>query len=657
MVLRKHELEAKLKDDMQLVKSGVLRDDNPLDDSDGFKELLLACRRGDLKRTQELISAGVNINGKDKFDYTPLIIASLCGHFELVQLLLESGALAERDTFQGERCIYNALNDKIRNLLLRYDYSKSTDPLQPWAAHLTSLLTKESPKTSDIEVTAPTESIQLHKFILSARSPYFQRKLADAPETTTWKLPQTIPVESFHVVMRYVYLGDVPRDVVRPWSSHSEEEILTGIDKISKQLEVTQLWEAILGANDRRLARQRHQDEVARAASQVEDFFYDKIIKHKMVVDVSKVQDVKWRHDNSIFADCLLRADEGGSDTEEDKEDGEPEQKPGLSNGLPIGLPGATAAETHRNGEEKRKRKATPCLSGPPYFETMFSSQFMEAQKSENLHVIKVDCSPEVLELILAFLYTEKAECPLELGLDVLYAADMLFLDKLKTKAAVAISALGSGNNNAWVDRTRDEEAALQAENGVEHPGEPEMEPINVYDVIHAAWDLKVQRLEEFAARYIAYRLEDYIDEEEFAELIQESAARLTRREETDTIELLDDIRYYLSERFRLRFEDAGLDEMLDDEGEIDAARAESLADAAAASQEEHQAQLEQQQNGNIPAVTNGVEKTVDEVGVNGVVRTLDGELVDDEFASDAVNYQLLLQKIDGMLDKLKLDA
>jgi ankyrin repeat/BTB/POZ domain-containing protein 1 len=74
MVLRKHELEAKLKDDIQLVKSGVLRDDNPLDLSDEFNDLLSACRRGDLKRTQELISAGVNINGKDNFDYTPLII-------------------------------------------------------------------------------------------------------------------------------------------------------------------------------------------------------------------------------------------------------------------------------------------------------------------------------------------------------------------------------------------------------------------------------------------------------------------------------------------------------------------------------------------------------------------------------------------------------
>jgi ankyrin repeat protein len=36
----------------------------------------MACRHGDLKRCQELISQGVNINGKDRFDYTPLIIVS-----------------------------------------------------------------------------------------------------------------------------------------------------------------------------------------------------------------------------------------------------------------------------------------------------------------------------------------------------------------------------------------------------------------------------------------------------------------------------------------------------------------------------------------------------------------------------------------------------
>ena len=34
-----------------------------------------------------------------------IVQASLCGHYEVVELLLESGALCERDTFQGERLL------------------------------------------------------------------------------------------------------------------------------------------------------------------------------------------------------------------------------------------------------------------------------------------------------------------------------------------------------------------------------------------------------------------------------------------------------------------------------------------------------------------------------------------------------------------------
>lgn len=74
MVLRKFELEAKLKDDNQLIQTGVLRNEHPFDTSPEFHDFLMACRRGDLKRCQELISEGVNINGKDAYDYTPLII-------------------------------------------------------------------------------------------------------------------------------------------------------------------------------------------------------------------------------------------------------------------------------------------------------------------------------------------------------------------------------------------------------------------------------------------------------------------------------------------------------------------------------------------------------------------------------------------------------
>ena len=40
-----------------------------------------------------------------------------------------------------------------------------------------------------------------------------------------------------------------------------------------------------------------------------------------------------------------------------------------------------------------------------------------------------------------------------------------------------------------------------------------------------------------------------------------------------------------------------------------------------------------------------------------GVVRTLDGEVAGDELEQDSLNYQILLGKIDNLLDSLKLDA
>jgi ankyrin repeat/BTB/POZ domain-containing protein 1 len=76
MVLRKDELEVQLKDEHQLIKDGVLKDDSPLDLSPEFTKLCNACRRGDLKHVQEAITAGSNINARDEYDYTPLILVS-----------------------------------------------------------------------------------------------------------------------------------------------------------------------------------------------------------------------------------------------------------------------------------------------------------------------------------------------------------------------------------------------------------------------------------------------------------------------------------------------------------------------------------------------------------------------------------------------------
>ena len=514
-------------------------------------------------------------------------------------------------------CLYNALNDRIRNLLLEYDYSKSTDPLQPLAAHVASLLTREQPVTSDIVVTAADESLHLHKFVLAARSPYFRKKLATAPESTSGNLPPTIPPQAFSVAIKYLYLGEAPRDLKSgPGTGFTESEVFQGIDRVARHLEIDTLLDSIIDSGDRRLARQRRSAEIAKGRDQLETWFRANVLGYKLEVETSKADSVKWDRENAIFADILLQADELPEDA------------------APGSEPKSTLFPCHR-----------AMLLRSEFFNTMFSSMFREAYVTDYLHIVNVDCSPEVLEIVLTFLYTERADFPLDVAVDVLFASDMLFIEKLKTKAAVVISTLGSGNLS-------------QSEAAKTRGTKEEEEELDIYGIIRAAWMTRVQRLEEFAARYLAYRLEAHIDSPEFADLIEESASRIKARQETDSIELLDDIRFYLNERFRLRFDDAGLGEMMrsaaqQPQKEPPAGGADADADADGTEKD-------------LERVTNGVD-TIDLSKVaaphdgdrdhGAVIRTLDGSIAGDEFDKDAANYQILMAKLDGILEDLNLEA
>ena len=573
-----------------------------------------------------------------------------------MQLLLEAGALCERDTFQGERCLYNALNDRIRKLLLEYDYSKSTDPLQPYAAHITSLLTIDHPRTSDIVVTAADESFRLHKFILSARSPYFSKKLAASPDVTSWRLPSTLPPQAFSIAIRYLYFGEIPNDVGGgPGTGFTEDEILEGLDKISKQLEVRNLWEGILESGDRRLMRQRRTDEMERARDQVDKWFVNNILKHKVVTTIDKADDVRWDRDNSIFADILLRADE--PEIPEDSMLIDIQTPSRNTSGPPNGIPVGPMTKRSRSPSRSRQTRTSvlfpahrAMLLRSEYFFTMFSSSFREAQTHSHLHIIPIDCTPEVLYIVLKFLYTEKTEMPLHVALDVLYVADLLFIEKLKTRAAVVINTLGNGAVSNMPSRLSPSDSRSKLGR------EQDQEELDIYEVIRAAWLLGVPRLEEFGARFIAFRLETFIDEPEFEDIVKESAGRIQNRQETDTIELLDDIRHYLSERFRLRFEDAGIEEMMDEE--IEAAQTEGWDEQVLGAEK-------------IPVdegivITSPLTNDLHVEAINtpnaqipqtGKIRTLDGEEVEDELEGEAMNYQILLGKIDLLLEKLKLDA
>ena len=524
------------------------------------------------------------------------------------------------------------MNDRIRNLLIQYDFSKSSDPYVYWSTHISNLLYRSvAPKTTDISLVSGSSSFELHKFLLSSRTPYFQAKLDAQPETTIWKLASGIPSQAFNIAVRYLYLGDIPKDIVPSGSSEQEEEVLIALDKISKDLQIEHLWVAILAGNDRRLARQRQQDEVERALEQVSKFFEKNVLGHKMIVNTESVDKVKWKRDNSIFADILLRADEHSLEDEALETSSTPEMTGAT---IPIGS-SFTESQPQAIPQQSTLYPAHKAmLIRSEYFERMFGSPFLESQDGDHLHIVKVDCTPPVLELILAFLYTENISIPLEHALELLYAADMLFLDPLKTKAAQAISTLGSGTKTIHIESglsTNQNTKDVSSFKETNDDRVMEMEPVNVYDVVHAAWDLRVQRLEEFGARYLADRLEDYIDEKEFSDLIEESASRLVARQETDTIELLDDIRYYLDERFKMRFEDAGLVETMDEEAQLAGAVDE---------------------NG-VPVGENVDAEAAGETNEEKV----EDEDSDDEFVNEAVKYRGLLEKIDDMLARLNLEA
>ncbi|KAL7270604.1 hypothetical protein RUND412_006687 [Rhizina undulata] len=552
---------------------------NPLDESENFKLLCEACRRGDVKTVQSLIECkGVNVNAVDRFDYPPLTLASLCGHFDVVQLLLESGAICERDTFQGERCLYNALNNRIRNLLLQYDYSKSIDPAQPWASHIASLLNHTLLDTTDVNIIATSVSsshlkeFRFHKFLLAARSSYFRQKLQDDPAAAksegvkkqvfkNIRLSSSVDARAFETAAKFMYLGEV----VEVFS----QEMFEDIEKISRLLDLPDLWELVSVASDPKQRRLKRSQSVEKAQDDINSWFKEFVVGRKILVEKDKANDVRIFKNNDTFADVILRADE-----EEELPNG----------GRRLGGPRAVLYPVHK------------AMLRSEFFTTMFTSSFREgiqASEDEPLHIIPLEMTPETLEIVLQFLYSEKAEVSLESALDVLFAADQLLIDRLKSKAAQVMSTAGNTDDL----------------------------PLSIYDVVQAGWLTRVRRLEEFGAKYIAERLEYYIEDEEFAELVSESAHKIKHRQETDTIELIDDIRYYLSERFRMRMDNLETGVIFD-------------------------------QN----AGTNG-----DEISavVKEAEKKLSGEITeeDDESTQESLEYDALLNQIDVLLDRLKLDA
>lgn len=238
-------------------------------------------------------------------------------------------------------------------------------------------------------------------------------------------------------------------------------EVLINIEKISTHLGLPSLWEFALASHDPKQRRLKRMDEADKAQEDLFAWFTEYVFEKAVRVPLEEMDEVSVEFAKDTFADVILRADE------------DPEDRP-LGAGRDW-KPQAIFYPVHK------------AMLRSEFFTTMFTSSFREGQKrslDEPLQIIPLEISPRVLELILRFFYSDKVVVPLEYALDTLYAADQLFIERLKSKITMIISTQGNGGLPG--DNTK---------------GDDSTGSYDIYDVIRAGWATRQPKLEEFGAK------------------------------------------------------------------------------------------------------------------------------------------------------------
>ncbi|EDO15994.1 hypothetical protein Kpol_499p22 [Vanderwaltozyma polyspora DSM 70294] len=490
-----------------------------------FEKLCYACRVGDLENVDRLAAAGVNLNGVDNFDNSPLFLASLCGHEEVVKLLLERGAICDRDRYEGARCIYGALTDIIRDILLAYDISKAVDTSQPFATHISSLLSEEEFLTNGLKLVfkQDNEHIDIHQFLLKARCVELWKTFFSASNKfiPTFYVPTNNRLKIFTLIIKFIYLIPVIHEI-------KTTEYPELID-LSKELKLETLSNF--------LDKLRHVTDPSEKSSMIIEFQF-------RVTEEARLQLCNFV-ENNIFLNTI------------DPKNLKTANTPASYNSKIID-PSADILLLAKDSSDTER--IYPChisiLSRAHYFQVLFSLPFSEnhmfrklknnndSDAFSNLPVISLPpCEFIVAEIVIRYLYYDDSDIPWEYSIDVLLIADFLLEDRLKSMSAIVI--------------TQDPQV---------------LKNYSIFEILDVAWQTRMERLEHFVAKILAKDIRKYYKSEEFKDAIMKSSKRISEREETDTIELVDDIRYYLLEKYSLEPDDIQYYETVDDIRELQSA-------------------------------------------------------------------------------------
>ncbi|NP_001398403.1 ankyrin repeat and BTB/POZ domain-containing protein 1 isoform 3 [Mus musculus] len=153
------------------------------------------------------------------------------------------------------------------------------------------------------------------------------------------------------------------------------------------------------------------------------------------------------------------------------------------------------------------------------YFRALLDDHFQESEEpaaSGDPPVVTLhDISPDIFIHVLYYVYSDHTELPPELAYDVLSVADMYLLPGLKRLCGRSLAQL--------------------------------LEEDSVVGVWRIAKMFRLARLEDQCTEYMAKVIEKLVEREDFVEAVREEAAAVAARQETDSIPLVDDIRFHVA--------------------------------------------------------------------------------------------------------------
>ncbi|XP_053576797.1 ankyrin repeat and BTB/POZ domain-containing protein 1 isoform X1 [Bombina bombina] len=443
-------------------------------------ELFSSCRKGDIFRVRHLVEQrDVELNVRDKWDSTPLYYACLCGHEELVRYLLANGAKCEVNTFDGERCLYGALNDTIRRVLKEYKQVTSRCMQRDYYDDfLQRLLEQEF--SSDTTFIVHGESFGAHRCVLSARSPYFAEMFE-----TKWKGKKVIALKhplinpaAFGSILQYLYTGRLDINV-----EHVED-----CKRLAKQCRLQDLIE-----------------ELEDKCKKVYEFVSSKPGTCVKVLTIEPSGNCRLQEDMAILADCAL------------------------PNELRVGFGELPFDSTDNfnsypdvcfqiSGYNFLCHKSFFC-GRSDYFKALLVDHFCESQELEEQPSIPVitlhNIADETFLRVLYYIYSDDTELSSENVYEVLCVADMYLLPGLKRLCGKTLAQM--------------------------------LDEDSVVGIWKIAKLFQLSRLEDQSTEFMARIVEKLVDSEEFASTVREDAEAVEQRQETDSIPLIDDIRFHIT--------------------------------------------------------------------------------------------------------------